>query len=68
MSGKPFQIDRFGESGAKTPDDVLRPIASVERRSVARQLIDNLRVKFSLKPRGWKTPDAGIEISSRAEL
>ena len=68
MSEGPFQVDRFGDSKAKIPGDVLRPIPPVDRRSVARQLIDNLKVTFAIKPKGLKTPEAQINVSSHTEL
>jgi len=57
-------VDRYGETRAKIPPDVLRPIPAQDKRGFLVRLLDSIKVKVRLK--GAK-PD-GVQVTGGAEF
>jgi hypothetical protein len=60
-----FPVDRFGESKAVIPPDVLRPIYVEDSRPFFQRLIESIRVKWSYDP---KTNNLTIEAHGKADV
>lgn len=57
-------VDRYGDTKAKIPADVLRPVPLEDRRGFLVRLLDSIKVKVRLK--GTK-PD-GVQITGGTEF
>jgi hypothetical protein len=57
-------VDRYGDTQAKIPADVLRPIPAQDKRGFLVRLLDSIKVKVRMK--GAK-PD-GVQVTGGAEF
>lgn len=67
-TSEPFEVDRYAESEAKIPQDVLREIPAEDKRGFWAQLASNLRVKFSVKSTRDKIEGVSASVSSHAKF
>ena len=62
---KPFGVDRYGDTKAVIPSDVLRVIPKEDRRSFLVRLLDSIRITATFDR---KTGNITIEAHGKAEL